>query len=402
MEFRCRLGTEAGEVLDGIYTAETEAQLRRNLEGQGLYVLSVRRRGWSGLPALELPRRRRVAPGEFIVFNQELAALLRAGIPLVESLDIVRRRAENATFKAVLDDVYERVRSGAALSAAFEAQGELFPGVYTASVLAGEKSGGLEEVLRRYIAYARVIGTVRRRTLSALVYPGILLLLSVVVVAIIVLEVVPEFADFYAGMGAELPLATRVLMSVSTTLRGSWLLVAPAGAGLALVLWRWLAAPERRTMLDRLLLRTPAVGSLARRFATSQLARTLATLLGGGIPLVSALDVAARSIGNRHVADQLASVSREVREGRALAAAMAARGIFPAVAVRMVEVGESSGALQDMLNSIADFFDEEIETTLSRFMTLIEPVLLVVMGIVIAALLLALYWPLLQLGSVVQ
>ena len=402
MEFRCRLGTETGEVIDGIYTAETEAQLRRNLEGQGLYVLSLRRRGWSGLPALELPRRRRVAPREFIVFNQELAALLRAGIPLVESLDIVRRRAENPVFKAVLDDVYERVRSGAALSAAFEAQGDLFPGVYTASVVAGEKSGGLVEVLRRYITSARVIGSGRRRTLSALVYPGILLLLSVVVVAVIVLEVVPEFADFYAGMGAELPLATRVLMGVSTTLRGSWLLVATGGAVLAFVAWRWLAAPGRRTMLDRWLLRTPAVGSLARRFATSQLARTLATLLGGGLPLVSALDVAARSIGNRHMADQLASVSREVREGRALAAAMAARGVFPAVAVRMVEVGESSGALQDMLNSIADFFDEEIETTLSRFMTLIEPVLLVVMGIVIAALLLALYWPLLQLGSVVQ
>ena len=256
--------------------------------------------------------------------------------------------------------------------------------------------------LRRYIAYARVISSVRRRTVSALVYPGILLLLSIVVVAVIVLQVVPEFGDFYAGMGAELPLATRVLMSVSTAMRESWLLALAASAASAGALWRWLARPGRRTLLDRLLLRAPAVGSLARKFATSQLARTLATLLGGGIPLVGALDVAARSIGNRHVAEQVAGVSREVREGRALASSMAAREVFPPVAVRMVEVGESSGALQEMLNSTADFFDEEIETTLSRFMTLIEPVLLVVMGVVIAALLLALYWPLLQLGSVVQ
>ena len=402
MEFRCRLGTDTGEIIDGVYSAETEALLRRDLEDKGLYVLSMRRRGAPGLPTLELPRRRRVASREFIVFNQELAALLRAGIPLVQSLDIVRQRAENPVLKAVLDDVYERVRSGAALSAAFEAQGDLFPGVYTASVLAGEKSGGLEEVLRRYVAYARVISSVRRRTISALVYPGILLLLSVVVVAVIVLQVVPEFANFYAGMGAELPLATRVLMSVSTALRESWLLALAASAAVAGSLWRWLALPGRRALLDRLLLRAPAVGSLARKFATSQLARTLATLLGGGIPLVGALDVAARSIGNRHVAEQVAGVSREVREGRALAASMAARRVFPPVAVRMVEVGESSGALQDMLNSTADFFDEEIETTLSRFMTLIEPVLLVVMGTVIAALLLALYWPLLQLGSVVQ
>lgn len=402
MQFRCRLGTDTGEIVDGVYTAETEATLRRDLEDKGLCVLSIRRRGVSGLPAFELPRRRRVTSREFIVFNQELAALLRAGIPLVQSLDIVRQRAENPVLKAVLDDVFERVRGGAALSAAFEAQGDLFPGVYTASVLAGEKSGGLEEVLRRYIAYARVISSVRRRTISALVYPSILLLLSLVVVAVIVLQVVPEFGDFYAGMGAELPLATRILMSVSTALRESWLPILAASATVAGVLWRWLARPGRRALLDRLLLRAPAVGSLARKFATSQLARTLATLLGGGIPLVGALDVAARSIGNRHVAEQVAGVSREVREGRPLADSMAARGVFPPVAVRMVEVGESSGALQEMLNSTADFFDEEIETTLSRFMTLIEPVLLVVMGVVIAALLLALYWPLLQLGSVVQ
>ena len=402
MEFRCRLGTDTGEIIDGTYAAETEAALRRDLETRGYCVLSIRRRGGSGMPAFRSLRRRRVRPREFLVFNQELAALLAAGIPLVQSLDIVRRRAENPDFKAVLDDVHERVRGGAALSAAFEAQGDLFPGVYTASVLAGEKSGGLEDVLRRYIAYARVIGNVRRRTLSALVYPGILLLLSVVVVAVIVLRVVPEFGEFYAGMGAELPLATRVLMAVSTTLRDSWLLVAAGAAAGGAGLWRWLARPGRRAVLDRLLLRAPAAGALARKFATSQLARTLATLLGGGIPLVAALDVAARSIGNRHVARELAGVSREVREGRALAASMAARAVFPPVAVRMVEVGESSGALRDMLNSIADFFDEDIETTLSRFMTLIEPVLLVVMGVVIAALLLALYWPLLQLGSVVQ
>ena len=402
MQFRCRLGTETGEIVDGVYTAETEAQLRQDLEGRGLYVLSVRRRGLSGLPALELPRRRRVGSREFLVFNQELAALLRAGIPLVQALDIVRQRVENSALKAVLDDVYERVRSGAALSAAFEAQGDLFPGVYTASLLAGEKSGGLEEVLRRYVAHARVIGSVRRRTISALVYPGILLALSVVVVAVIVLQVVPEFGAFYAGMGAELPLATRVLMGVSTALRDSWPLLVAVSAAAAGGLWRWTALPGRRALLDRLLLGAPAAGSLARKFAASQLARTLATLLGGGIPLVGALDVAARSIGNRHVAEQVARVAHEVREGRALAAAMAARGVFPPVAVRMVEVGESSGALQDMLNSTADFFDEEIETTLARFMTLIEPVLLVIMGVVIAALLLALYWPLLQLGSVVQ
>ena len=238
--------------------------------------------------------------------------------------------------------------------------------------------------------------------MSALIYPVILLGLSLVVVGIIVLRVVPEFANFYQGLGAELPLATRVIMAASDILRGYFLLILLVlGGGVALV-WTWLKQPGRGALVDRLLLGVPTVGQIAGKFATSQLSRTLATLLGGGIPLVNALDVAARSMGNRHFARELGTVSREVREGRALSVSMSGRGIFPAVAIKMVEVGESTGALQDMLNNVADFFDEEIETTLGRFMTMIEPVLLVIMGIVIAGMLLALYMPLLQLGTVAQ
>lgn len=404
MEFRCRVGTATGEVLEGTYVAENEAKLRQDIEDKGMYVLSLRARGGLGLPALTLPlpQRRKVGTQEFLVFNQELAALLKAGMPLVQSLDILRQRVENPVFKSVLDDVHDRVRSGSALSEAFQSQGDLFPGVYTASLTAGEKSGSLEEVLRRYVAYAKLINSVRRKTVSALIYPVILLALSLVVVGIIVLRVVPEFGSFYAGLDAELPLVTRGIMAVSTVLRTYFwpLLLAAVGGGI--LFWIWLSRPGRGAAFDRFVLRVPALGDLAGKFATSQLARTLSTLIGGGIPLVNSLDVASRSIGNRHIARQLETIGQSVREGQALAAAMAARGVFPPVAVKMVEVGESTGALQEMLASVADFFDEEIETTLARFMTLIEPVLLVVMGIVIAGLLLALYMPLLQLGSIVQ
>ena len=235
-----------------------------------------------------------------------------------------------------------------------------------------------------------------------MIYPAVLLGLSLVVVGIIVLRVVPEFADFYSGLGADLPLITRAIMATSEILRGYLLLIMIVLTGAGVALWFWARQPGRGALIDQLILRTPGIGAIAGKFATSQLSRTLATLLGGGIPLVSALDVAGRSIGNRHFARQLDVVSREVREGQPLAGAMAARGIFPSVAVKMVEVGESTGALQDMLNSVADFFDEEVETTLGRFMTLVEPVLLVIMGIVIAGMLLALYMPLLQLGTLVQ
>ena len=391
----------SGEIVQGVYTAEDEAHLRRELERKGLLVLSLQRHGGLRWP-VGAPRGRGVAQREFIVFNQELATLLGAGLPLVESLDILRRRVDNPRFRALLDDVHRRVRSGEALSEAFDAQGGAVPGVYTASLLAGEKSGSLEQVVRRYVAHARIMAEVRRKTISALIYPAVLLGLSLLVVAIIVLRVVPEFAGFYGGMGAELPFSTRAIMTLSELVRGYLLPVALLLAGAGAVLWRWLRRPERSAVVDRLLLRVPLAGAVAGKYATSQLSRTLATLLAGGIPLVTALDVAGRSIGNRHVCRQLGIVSGEVREGQALSASMAARGIFPSVAVKMVEVGEATGALQEMLNSVADFFDEEIDTTLGRFMTLLEPVLLVVMGIVIAGMLIALYMPLLQLGTLVQ
>ncbi len=402
MEFHCRLGSPNGEIVEGVYIAEDETKLRQQLEEKGLYVLSLQRKGTFGSIGLSLPQRRRVKAREFIVFNQELATLLHAGMPVVQSLDILRQRVENPVLKSVLDDVHDRVRSGAALSDAFAAHGDIFPGVYTASLLAGEKSGSLEEVLRRYVAYSHVIGTVRRKTLSALIYPAILMALSIVVVGIIVLRVVPEFGDFYEGLGAQLPLGTRAIVATSEALRQNMLAIVILAAGATALGWMWLRQSGSRAMLDRFLLEIPGVGGIARKFATSQLARTLSTLLKGGIPLVTALDVAGGSIGNRYFSQQLATVSREVREGQPLSTTLSGRGIFPPVAVKMVEVGESTGALQQMLTSVADFFDEEIETSLSRFMTLVEPLLLVIMGIIIAGLLLALYMPLIQLGSIVS
>jgi type IV pilus assembly protein PilC len=398
MEFRCRLASATGQVTEGVYVADSEAALRRELEEKGLYVLDVRA-ARRGLGALTASRGGRIKLHEFLVFNQELATLLKAGMPLVQSLEILRRNVPNPVLKGLLDDVYEKVRSGTALSEAFEAHPRHVTPIYTASLMAGERSGSLEQVLRRYVAYVQVLSAVRRRVVSALVYPAVLTLLSVAVVAIIVVRVVPEFNAFYAGFDAELPLATRVIVAVSEGVRSQILLILAAVAALVLA-GRWaFRQPEQRQRIDHVILRLPALGGIARQFATSQLSRTLATLLGGGIPLVTALDVASRSVSNRHIAAQMADITRQVREGQPLSTAMAAKGEFPDVSVKMVEVGEATGALQDMLNAIADFYDEDIETKLGRFLLLIEPILLVVMGIVIAALLIALYLPVFQLSS---
>jgi type IV pilus assembly protein PilC len=352
--------------------------------------------------SLRLPQQRRVASREFLVFNQELATLLKAGMPLVQSLDLLKRRVESERFRAVLEDVHEKVRSGTALSDAFAAHGDLFPRVYAASLVAGERSGSLDTVLRRYVDYTRIITTVKRKTLSALVYPAILVTLAIVLVGIIVLKVVPAFSDFYASFGANLPWVTRMIVAVSDFLRGQFVLVIVALVAFVVVTATWLRSPANKARLDHAMLRVPFVGPVAAKFATSQMARTLATLLGGGLPLVNSLEIAARSIGNHYIAGQLDIVNTRVREGESLAAALDARGVFPEVAVKMTEVGESTGALQEMLNTVADFFDEEIATNMERFVTLVEPTLLVFMGLVIAGLLLALYMPLFQLSSVLQ
>jgi type IV pilus assembly protein PilC len=289
-----------------------------------------------------------------------------------------------------------------AMSDAFADHGDLFPRVYTASLLAGERSGNLDSILRRYVAYEKVLDSVRRKTISALIYPAVLILLAIGLVGIIVLRVVPAFSDFYASFEAELPFSTRVILGISQTLQLQFPLIVAIAAIAVAVFTAWIRQPGQRARFDHLILSIPFVGETARKFTTAQMARTLATLLGGGIPLVNSLEVTARSLSNQYMATELDAVTQRVREGQALAASLNARRVVPDVALKMIEVGESTGALQDMLGSLADFYDEEVETSVARFVTLIEPTLLVIMGVVIAVLVLALYMPLFQLTNVVS
>src|SRR5262245_91547 len=249
MEFRCRLGTPAGEIVEGVYIADSEARLRRELEEKGMYILSLQRRA-----ALSLSlgaRRQRIKRQEFLVFNQELATLLKAGMPLVQSLDILRQRVVNPTFKTVLDSVHDRVRSGTALSDAFGEHQSLFPAVYSASLLAGERSGNLDAVIRRYVAYDKIVGAVKRRTLSALIYPAILVTMMFLLIGIIVLRVVPAFSDFYGNFDRELPLSTRLIVAVSNALVSNIVFIAVGGIGLAVAAVLWTRQPAQRHRLDK-------------------------------------------------------------------------------------------------------------------------------------------------------
>ena len=265
MEFRCRLASPSGQIIEGVYSADTEARLRHELEDKGLYVLSLQPKGAVAGVSIQLPQQRRIPSREFLVFNQELATLLKAGMPLVQSLDLLKRRVDNPRFRSVLEDVHEKVRSGSALSDAFASHGDLFPSVYNASLLAGERSGSLDSVLRRYVDYARVIATLKRKTVSALVYPAILVALALGLVSLIILRVVPAFSDFYTSFGADLPFVTRMIVRVSEFIRGQVILILVAAAAIIGFTVAWLRNPSNQARLDHFVLRLPRSPRSSRR-----------------------------------------------------------------------------------------------------------------------------------------
>jgi type IV pilus assembly protein PilC len=399
MEYVCRVGTPSGEVVERAFSASDERALRADLERQGLYLLSVRR-GLS-LSAFRL-RKRRVDPAKVLVFAQELAALLKAGLPLFQSLDVMLERQRDPLLRQSLASVREKVKSGTALSDAFRQEGGLYPPIFSASLVAGERSGNLDQVLRRFSSHLRLNLSLRKKAISASVYPIVLLTMMVGLVAILLVWVIPQFKSFYEGLGAELPLATRMLLGLATTVRANLLWIVLGLGMLGVFVVYWLRKEGSGVALDRALLRLPYFGGLMRMYATSQLMRTLSTLLAGGLPLLNALEVAAASIGNRAMAQAVGAATGRIREGASLTTALESTGMLEALPLEMVKVGEQTGALGDMLDAISDFYDEDLDTRMATVLSLVEPVLLVLMAVIVAAMLLAFYLPMFQAISAVQ
>ena len=400
MEYICKVGTPSGEILEQSFSAPDEAALRAELEQKGYYLFTLRRA--FGLKVFG-PRATKKIPNELLMlFGQELAALLRAGLPLLQSLDVMLERQRNPTFKRSLTTVRDKVRTGTALSEAFRAEGELYPPILSASLVAGERSGNLEGVLRRFVHYVRLTLAIKKRAISASIYPAMLVCMMLGLVSILVVKVIPQFQGFYEEMDVELPWITRLLMTISTGVRGNLLLIV-IGLAVAVVLaMQWFRREGSRLLIDRLLLKVPLVGGLMRMYATSQLARTLASLLSGGLPLVSAMEVAGASVGNRAIAAALQAATPMVREGKSLTAALESTGMLENLVLEMVKVGEQTGALADMLGAVADFYDEEMETRIAAVLALMEPILLVLMAVIVAGMLLAFYLPLFEAISAVR
>ena len=399
MEYVCKVGTASGEIVEQSFTAADEAALRSDLEQKGYYLFAIKR--GLQLHGLRL-RRKRVKNALLLIFGQELAALLKAGLPLLQSLDVMLERQKDPLFRASLAAIRERVKSGVALSEAFKSEGELYPPILAASLVAGERSGSLETVLRRFVQYLRLTQALKKKAISVSVYPIVLFTVMITLVVILLVFVIPQFQDFYEGLNAQLPAATRFLMATSAAIKENliWILLTLIASVLAAA--AWLRQPGSGVKVDRALLRVPFLGRLMRMYATSQLARTLSTLLSGGLPLLNALEVAAHSIGNRAMAAAVAVATPQIREGKSLTTALESTGMLEDLALEMVKVGEQTGALGDMLNSVAEFYDEEVDTRLATVLALVEPIMLVLMAFLVAGMLLAFYLPLFQAISAIQ
>jgi type IV pilus assembly protein PilC len=395
-EFIAKVGTSDGTVMERSFTAESEEALRSDLEGKDYLVFKVRKKGGvSGLLPGFGPGRS-VKMKEFLLFNQELAALIKAGLPIIASLEILTERRKNQAFRKALMDVRDKVRGGASLSEAFQEQGEMFPAIYSATLASGERSGEIASVLLRYIAYQKTILQLKRKVTTALIYPAILFVLMMVLIAILIVWVVPQFTEFYKDFGADLPLLTRALIGVSGFVTQKAIFMV-ALVALAAVLFRaWMRTPAGRLAIDRLVVRVPVVGGVFHRFAVSRFTRTLGTLIAGGIPAVTALLMSAKAVGNLEFEAKLIDVERKVREGSSLWESLEATALFNDIAIEMTRVGESTGSLHDMLANISDFYDEEIEARINTIMVFIEPVMLVVKGGFVVLIMLAIYLPLLR------
>ncbi len=400
-EFLVKLADERGHVLEQMESGISEQEIRDRFTQQGYFVYSVR--GRAGLLPVGLGRRRkRLRTDEFVVYNQQFLTLIKAGLPILKSLDLLAHRQRNAYFKSVLENVQERVKSGELLSDAFAAQGAGISKIYTTTLLAGERSGNLEEVLARYIAFQRVTLAFRKKLLSSLWYPALLFVALGVMLTFLMTYVVPQFADLYSSLNAKLPAITIFMLGIGSGIQHYYYLILAAIVAAVLVALVWLRSERGARTTDALRYRLPIFGNIWMKYQVAMFSRTLSTLLSGGLPLVPSLETASHSINSFKISENVEQAAKRVREGRSLAFSLEETKFFPDLAIEMVEVGESTGALPAMLNSVAEFFEEDVQNSLATSLQLIEPAILIFMGITVAFVLISLYLPIFSLGAQIQ
>lgn len=400
-DFVCKVGDASGRIFQQVETAQSEDEARQRLADRGFYVFSVRNQ-FDLLAQFGRARRdHKIRPADFLIFNQQFNTLVRAGLPILRALDLLAERAAAERLRPILADVRQRVRAGALLSEAMAAQGS-FPPVYVTVIAAGERSGNLTGVLEQYIAYLRVTTGFRSRLITALIYPAVLVMVAIIVVTYLATYALPQFAELYQQLNVPLPTSTRLLLSVALPLRNYFVFLVVAIVVGSASIFVWTRSDRGAIAIDRIKPRIPIFGDIWIKAQIAQFVRTLSTLLGGGTPLVPALRTSSAAISSRLIATSVEQASERVKEGQTLHLSLAETKLVPGLALEMIEVGEASGALSAMLTSVAEFYEEEVDTRLQRTLSWIPIAILVVMAVVIGFILISLYLPMfsLQVGSI--
>jgi type IV pilus assembly protein PilC len=399
-QFTVKYADARGKIRQEVTDAATAQELRDRYTQQGYLVYSIRGHGGARL-AVFGRRPKKLNLEKFLIFNQQLVTLIRAGLPILKGLDLLAERLTEPKLGRHVQAVRDEVRNGAMLSDAFRRQG-VFPPMYVTSIMAGEKSGSLGEVLERYIAYQRMSLAVRKKILLSLLYPSVLIVLVISLVVFLVTYVVPNFAELYRSMSADLPLMTQILIAIGTTAR-SYVVIGFLGLVAAIVGFRfWSRGEAARARIDAVKLRTPVLGDIWIKFQVAQLGRVMSTLLQGGIPLVQTLETASESVGTSLLKKALDKSRKMVKEGQPLSTALSSTGIFPGLSIDMIEIGESTGALPAMLTSVAEFYEDDVNTRMTAALALIEPAIMIFMGCFVAFVLVALYLPIFSLADTLR
>ncbi len=398
MQFLCRYGTEDGKVEQKIVNADTKEAAVTILKRENIIIYEIKpQRGY----LFFLRRKRTINRDEFMVFIRELIALLRAGLPLTQSLDILIKRRKEGDFLTILQSVRENVKSGVGLADSFREHKE-FSNMFTSLVETGEKSGELPKVLERYLNYAEKFDEMRRKLISALIYPAILISLSVFLIFIMLTYVIPRFVGFYENSEKNLPWITRSLIGFSSFITGNILLILLIIAAAVVVFRYWKETPSGRLKLDKFKLSVPMLGPLWSKYSINQFCRSLSVMLSSGIPLLNALGVTTRTITNRYVSGRVSTVIDDVNEGEALHSSLEKTEVFSDMAIEMIQVGEQTGSLESMLNQLGEYYDRDIDLAIDRLLRALEPLFLILMGIIIAGMLLAMYLPIFRAGSMIM
>ncbi len=399
--FQCRLTTENGDVIAQSFLAPSRDECRRRFEGQGFCILSIKR-DWKRIQIPLLPFEKKIKDKDFTMFNQELVALIKAGYPILKSIETIATRVKNIHLKEVLMKIEHEVKGGRSLSEAFSKVKEGFSTVYIASLMAGERSGNLAETIGRYIEYEKVISQTKSRIKTALMYPTLLLVVSAILLGILINFVIPRFSAFYIDFEAQLPVITKVLMSFSLAAKKYFYFVF---AFIFLLIFLYIQMKSRAktlTWLDKIKLKIPYAKTIWIESTISLFSRTLSLLLEGGISLLSSIGIAQHAVTNKYLQGKMKNLPDFIKNGESLSYSLEKADYFPPLALDMIRIGESSANLEGMLSDVSEVFEDRIRAKIDTFVSLIEPVIIVIMGLVVAFMLLSVYLPIFNIISVTR